>query len=266
MSTLKKMELLEFEQLLGMQSGYVSDFSNRTLDYFFADHSGIDIYSDKYAFRGESKANRLRAFLELEDDPLAGQILMDLIDHDVDEDLSGREDLVDECRGIAQRLLSRAPNLGPLSQAAAGFDAGVLQKQIERMSGAVDTDPALAIGTAKELVETCCKTILSDRGCSLPGQPDMSTLTKAVLKELKLVPEAIPEESRGASTIKRLLSNLATIGNGLAELRGLYGTGHGPDGRASGLQPRHARLAVGASAALATFLFETHQATHSEAP
>ena len=132
------------------------------------------------------------------------------------------------------------------------------------MLQSVDTDPALAIGTAKELVETCCKTILMDRGASLPGQPDMSTLTKAVLKELELVPEAIPNGSRGAGVIKRLLSNLATIGNGLAELRGLYGTGHGPQSGASGLQPRHARLAVGASAALATFLFETHEERRKE--
>jgi hypothetical protein len=87
----------------------------------------------------------------------------------------------------------------------------------------------------------------------------MPVLTKATLKELKLVPEDVPQSARGVDVIKRLLSNLGTIGNGLAELRGLYGTGHGKHGKESGLLPRHARLAVGAAATLATFLFETHK-------
>jgi hypothetical protein len=87
------------------------------------------------------------------------------------------------------------------------------------------------------------------------------TLTKATLKELKLVPEGVPDSTRGADVIKRLLSNLGTIGNGLAELRGLYGTGHGKHGNTSGLGARHAKLAVGAAATLTMFLFETHEQT-----
>jgi hypothetical protein len=59
------------------------------------------------------------------------------------------------------------------------------------------------------------------------------------------------------------LSNLGTIGNGLAELRGLYGTGHG---KTAELSARHAKLAVGAAATLATFLFETHKETMREVP
>jgi len=57
------------------------------------------------------------------------------------------------------------------------------------------------------------------------------------------------------------LSNLSTVGHGLAELRGLYGTGHGQHGTTAGLAPRHAKLAVGAAATLAMFLFETHEQT-----
>jgi len=61
--------------------------------------------------------------------------------------------------------------------------------------------------------------------------------------------------------IKRLLSHLGTIGNGLAELRGLYGTGHGKHGRTPGLGARHAKLTVGAAATLTACLFETHEET-----
>src|SRR6202035_3349358 len=39
-----------------------------------------------------------------------------------------------------------------------GTDPGYVAQQITRMEAAVASDSALAIGTAKELVETCCKT------------------------------------------------------------------------------------------------------------
>ena len=155
------------------------------------------------------------------------------------------------------------PSLDTIKETAAEFDAKHLSEQIHRMEQSVETDPALAIGTAKELIETCCKTILAERGKPVSGTPEISTLTKETLKELKLVPDGVPESARGSDVIKRLLSNLGTIGNGLAELRGLYGTGHGKDGKTQGVKPRHARLAVGAAATLTTFLFETHKETKS---
>ena len=67
------------------------------------------------------------------------------------------------------------------------------------------------------------------------------------------------DKARAADTIKRLLSNLATITQGIAELRNQYGTGHGRVRRSGGLTSRHAKLAVGAAATLAVFLVETHQ-------
>lgn len=153
------------------------------------------------------------------------------------------------------------PMLEDMKQTAVVFDAQHMADQIRRMETAIDSDPPLAIGTAKELIETCCKTILAERGKPISGTPDMSTLTKETLKELKLVPDGISDAARGSDVIKRLLNNLGTIGIGLADLRGLYGTGHGKHGKATGLSPRHAKLAVGAASTLATFLFETHKET-----
>jgi hypothetical protein len=155
------------------------------------------------------------------------------------------------------------PLLDDIKETAAAFDAKHLAEQIRRIEQSIDTDPALAIGTAKELVETCCRTILVERGKPVVGTPEISTLTKDTLKELKLVPDGIPEQAKGSETIKRLLSNLATIGQGLAEIRNLYGSGHGKDGRTQAVKPRHAKLAAGAAATLATFLFETHSETKS---
>ena len=153
------------------------------------------------------------------------------------------------------------PSLNDIKEAAAQFDAKHLADQIRRIEQSIDTDPALAIGTAKELIETCCRTILSERGKNVVGNPDIPALTKQTLKELNLVPEDISDRVKGSEAIKRLLSNLATIGQGLAEIRNLYGTGHGKDGTSRPIKSRHAKLAVGAASTLAVFLFETHKDT-----
>jgi len=156
---------------------------------------------------------------------------------------------------------SGMPSLDDIKEAAAAFDAKHLADQIRRIEQSIETDPALAIGTAKELVETCCRTILAERGKPVTGMPDIPALTKETLKELKLVPDGIPDQAKGSDTIKRLLSNLATIGQGLAEIRNLYGSGHGKDGKTQAIKPRHAKLAVGAATTLVTFLVETHKET-----
>jgi hypothetical protein len=134
-----------------------------------------------------------------------------------------------------------------------------MQKEIERLENWVDRDPALAIGTAKDLVESCCKTILSKRGIEVSNKLDISDLTKKLTKELKLVPEGISEEAKGSETIRLILHNLSALTKYLAELRGLYGSGHGRDGKHRGLEPRHARLAVSAAVAFIDFVTETHK-------
>lgn len=159
------------------------------------------------------------------------------------------------------RLVPRADValLPDIAEAALHFDAPELRRQVERMRNAVDDDPALAIGTAKELVETTCKTILQDREVAFDPAADLVELVKVTRKALGLLPDDVTDAAKGADVIRRLLSNLGTIAQGLAELRNLYGTGHGRGSDARGLGPRHARLAVGAASTLATFLFETHQ-------
>jgi hypothetical protein len=166
------------------------------------------------------------------------------------------------------RLVSigHVPGVPQLKGIAAEFNAPYLLQQIQTMEQAIDSDPRLAIGTAKELVETTCKTILSERSVPYDAGWDLGELVKRTRAELQLTPDHIADHAKAADTVKRLLSNLATVVQGLAELRNPYGTGHGPHGRARGLQPRHARLAAGAAATLATFLFETHKDRQSAAP
>lgn len=82
------------------------------------------------------------------------------------------------------------------------FNAGWMAKEIEQLEIAVERDPALAIGTAKELVDTCFKSILTTREIPLTKSEDLGDPTKKVTKALKLVPERISKVAKGAVNIK----------------------------------------------------------------
>jgi len=80
MANLKPVEKKYFEDIFGMSSGHVLDYTNATFAELFRDVVGIDIYDDKYAFNGDSKAKRLRAFWGLESDEIAGKVLEELLE------------------------------------------------------------------------------------------------------------------------------------------------------------------------------------------
>ena len=159
------------------------------------------------------------------------------------------------------RLRAKGNNalLRHLSTTAATLDADYLTAQVDRLAEAVEHDSDLAIGQAKELVETCCKTILATSGESDYDRLNLVQLVKKTMYHLQLLPENIPENAKGNKIIKALLGNLAMVSQGMAELRNLYGTGHGKHAKHKRLPVRHARLAVGAATTLAAFLFETHE-------
>ena len=134
-----------------------------------------------------------------------------------------------------------------------------LNMYIDRIQNSVDTDPALAIGSIKELVESTLKTILSFRGVAFKGTDNIPKLLKKTQKSLELAPNEIDKLKKGADIICKILCNLGQITIGISELRNLYGTGHGRHRNHIGLGPRHARLAVGAGAVLCAFLIDTHR-------
>ncbi|MBI5238141.1 MAG: abortive infection family protein [Deltaproteobacteria bacterium] len=156
-------------------------------------------------------------------------------------------------------IVKNSPALRAAKSISKVLNADYITQQITRMEAAVESDPELAIGTAKEFVETVCKTILHDCGEKNANCIDLPQLVKQVREKLDLLPEDVPEKAKGAEIIKRILGNLGTMVQGLAELRNYYGSGHGKHGKAKGLKPRHAKLAVGAASTLAVFLFETHK-------
>lgn len=76
MSDLTTADKQYLENALRMSNGYVLNFSDKTFKEFFQNDLDIDIYDDKYAINGTSKANRLRTFFQLENNQLVGKSII----------------------------------------------------------------------------------------------------------------------------------------------------------------------------------------------
>jgi len=107
MSTLTDIDKRYLEKLLGMQNGYVLDYSDATFGEFFSRHK-IDIHGRKYQTYGTSKAKKMRAFWEQESDAVVARVLSEMLDsYAADCDLNGREvdsGVLAKCREIVARL------------------------------------------------------------------------------------------------------------------------------------------------------------------
>lgn len=111
MSSMTSLEKRRFEDLFGMASGYVLDFSDRTFAQFFKENVGVNIYDDRYKYNGGSKAKRLRAFWEMDDDGEVGKVLEALLELWRYQNELGKNSRADltcfECLKTAARLLGK---------------------------------------------------------------------------------------------------------------------------------------------------------------
>jgi len=172
------------------------------------------------------------------------------------EEFVGLEDWLRENDPVLYVELYDIGEMVPLEvveEAATKLDIVELNKHAARIRRGIREDPEQAIGSAKELLETVLKAILGIEGEQ--SSEEISALIKKAQKRLDLDPKSISEDVPGATTIKRTLSNLGQIVTGVAEVRNLYGTGHGRH-HSSELEIAHARLVVNAAITIATFLVE----------
>lgn len=155
------------------------------------------------------------------------------------------------------QLVSRSGiDLARVADASSLVDRATLRDHVRRIEQSIDADPAQAIGSAKELVETAAKNVLLHHGKDPEAYDNFPRLVKAAVSALDLAAEAIPDPQKGAQALAMLTGGLGQIAEATAALRNLYGTGHGRT-HSAGAEARHARLIVGACSTLAAFLLET---------
>jgi len=136
--------------------------------------------------------------------------------------LAGADMALDDARRIADVLAS-----------------GHVTAQIARMRANIVPDPALAIGSAKEFVESLCRGILDARRATRTGKEDFSVLVSMTREALGL-----KVNPKSDVTLRSMLGALGTMTNSIAELRGQVGIGHGGAPETEAPPSGVARLAV----------------------
>lgn len=111
MSSLTDIDKRYLEKILGMQSGYVLDYSDPKFGEFFNRYQ-INIHGTKYQGYGTSKAKKMRSFWEQESDDLVGSVLSEMLDsYEADCDLNKREidkSVLKKSRSIVARLIGKS--------------------------------------------------------------------------------------------------------------------------------------------------------------
>jgi hypothetical protein len=142
-----------------------------------------------------------------------------------------------------------------------------VEEQIRGIERAVVENPGLAFDLAKTLVESACRTILTERAVAFGSDDDLSKLFRTVTTHLPLLPVAASGEAAARKSLVQTLSGLHTAMQGVAELRNSYGfASHGSDGLRPMMEGLQAVLAAEAADAIVGFLYGVHRqewATHS---
>lgn len=131
-----------------------------------------------------------------------------------------------------------------------------VNKQIKLMNKSIESNPHLALGISKELIETCCKHILKEAGIEINKDWDVAKLVKETNKQIDLMPFEVENIELAKSSIAKILGGFA---HGITELRNSYGTGHGHSPEFKTLDGIYVKLAVSASSELAVFYLSLEQ-------
>lgn len=274
MKKITKPEIGTFLRLF-IRGGYVLDFTTNDFDVFTMDSVGVAL-CDKYKV---SKGKSLTAYTNEASEENTLKLIKDLCDYyednfeyeynkDYEEDLywgssryeEGFARVYQKCKTIINRIYYREMPLATTAEELKEkFSSEYLSKQIELMVKMQSENPTESIGKAKELIESCCKTVLDEMGIKWDKNWDVGKLSGETLSVLNLLPANVDPGDQGAESIKAVLGNLRSIPTKLAELRNPFGSGHGKSASYTGLEVRHAKLAVGSSITFVDFVWNTYE-------
>lgn len=139
------------------------------------------------------------------------------------------------------------------------FGSEYINSQIDIMLANVEHNPNVAIGKAKELIESTAKSILDDMEEEYKKDMDFTALVKLVVEKIGLSASSQDKDKEAGRIAAKILGNFSGVSKGMSELRNAYGDGHGKTKSFKSLPPRYARLAVGAAVTVVYFLWETYE-------
>ena len=135
-----------------------------------------------------------------------------------------------------------------------------IEEQVSGIERAVDENPALAFDLAKTLIESACRTILTERKVAFGTSDDLPKLFKAASLNLPFLPASASGEVEVRRSLAQTLSGLHPAVQGICNLRNSCGfASHGADAAKPALETIQALLAAETADAIVGFLHRVHR-------
>lgn len=142
-----------------------------------------------------------------------------------------------------------------------------IEEQVKALERAVVENPGLAFDLAKTLIESACKSIITERGGRVEKNDEMSDLFRKVKGVVPFLPPASAGESGARKSLEQTLNGLNTALQGVCELRNACGfASHGSDGPRPMMERVQVLLAAQAADAIVGFLYSAHAADLARPP
>lgn len=149
-----------------------------------------------------------------------------------------------------------APAHLTIAQTADLTENAVLRRHLDLIDRDLTADPAAAIASCKNLIESQCKIVLTDLGIEFSDRDELPGLFASLADALAINANAVDGSRRGSDAIRKAMRALSTLVQSIAEARNSIGDGHGTLD-VSPATPRHARLVFNATVAVAQFIADT---------
>ena len=102
-------------------------------------------------------------------------------------------------------------------------DQSAILEHLQRIRRAIVTDPTQVIGSAKELIESTARVVLTELGLPVDGKADVPAPVKDAQIALGLRPSSHVPGPDGSDAVKKVLGSVTGVAVGVAELRNRYG-------------------------------------------
>jgi hypothetical protein len=142
-----------------------------------------------------------------------------------------------------------------------------IEEQVRSIERAVIENPALAFDLARTLIETVCRTILTDRKIAYSEDDDLPRLFKTASLHLPFLPPPASGEAEVRKSLAQTLNGLSTAIQGICELRNRCGfASHGSDKPRLAMESVQALMAAEAADTIVGFLHRVHRQDRTPPP
>lgn len=135
-----------------------------------------------------------------------------------------------------------------------------IEKQVEAIELALVDNAGLAFDLARTLLESVCRTIMTERKITFDKDDKLPKLLKSVTQILPFLPIAMAADAAARKSLGQTLTGLSTAIQGVCELRNAFGfASHGGDGSRPAMEGVQALFAAQAADAIVGFLYGVHR-------